>query len=98
MTMTLPFRICCVAVSQLLSHPTAPPPTALYPPLPHTHTHTHTSPPQKQEWAEVGSIGDLSKRAQALRWGHDARSMLVGSGDHNLRLYTAPAAAADAKE
>lgn len=33
----------------------------------------------------------------ALRFGPDARSLLVGSSDHNLRVFAAPAAAADAE-
>lgn len=42
---------------------------------------------QKQEWAEVAKIGHAPKRALCLRWGADARTLLVGGHDHNLRLY-----------
>ncbi|KAG2485908.1 hypothetical protein HYH03_015352 [Edaphochlamys debaryana] len=46
---------------------------------------------QKQQWAELRSIGEVAKKAAALRWGPDARSLLVGSGDHNLRVFAVPA-------
>jgi hypothetical protein len=35
------------------------------------------------------------KGVYALRWAPDARSLLVGAADHNLRVYGAPPAAAE---
>lgn len=47
----------------------------------------------KQDWAGVGAWADLPKKKGVLSvaWGHLGRSLLVGSGDHNLRLYGAAA-------
>ncbi|KAG2434979.1 hypothetical protein HYH02_011978 [Chlamydomonas schloesseri] len=47
---------------------------------------------QKQQWAELKTLSEVPKRASALRWGPDARSLLVGAADHNLRVFSAPSA------
>lgn len=45
----------------------------------------------KQEWAVVKTFAEVPKKGvTALRWGPDARSLLVGGGDHNLRVFGAP--------
>ncbi|KXZ54344.1 hypothetical protein GPECTOR_5g426 [Gonium pectorale] len=50
---------------------------------------------QKQQWAELRSLAEVPKRAAALRWGPDARSLLVGAADHNLRVFSVPNALAE---
>ncbi|GLI62339.1 hypothetical protein VaNZ11_004953 [Volvox africanus] len=47
---------------------------------------------QKQQWSELKTLTEIPKRAAALRWGPDARSLLVGAADHNLRVFGVPAA------
>ncbi|GLC42058.1 hypothetical protein PLESTB_001063500 [Pleodorina starrii] len=47
---------------------------------------------QKQQWSELKALTEVPKRAAALRWGPDARSLLVGAADHNLRVFTVPSA------
>lgn len=47
---------------------------------------------QKQQWAELKTLSEVPKRASALRWGPDARSVLVGAADHNLRVFSSPSA------
>lgn len=42
----------------------------------------------KQDWAVVKEFSDLPKKGvHALRFGADARSLLVGAADHNLRVF-----------
>jgi pre-mRNA-processing factor 19 len=42
----------------------------------------------KQDWQVVNSFSDLPKKgAYCGKWGADARSLLVGASDHNLRIY-----------
>eukprot|EP00887_Chlorella_sp_A99_P008229 scaffold12.g8229.t1 len=44
----------------------------------------------KQDWAVVKEFTDVPKKGvQALAWGPDARSLLVGAADHNLRVFAA---------
>ncbi|PNH07333.1 U-box domain-containing protein 72 [Tetrabaena socialis] len=45
---------------------------------------------QKQQWSELRTLSEVPKRAAVLRWGPDARSLLVGAADHNLRLFAIP--------
>lgn len=48
----------------------------------------------KQDWAVVKAFEPLGgkKRVTALQWGADARFLAAGAaGDHNLRIYAAPA-------
>jgi WD40 repeat protein len=43
----------------------------------------------KADWGVVKEFADVGKKGvSALRWGADAKSLLVGSaGDHNLRVF-----------
>lgn len=47
----------------------------------------------KQDWALVKQWGDVpaKKGVSALKCGPDMRSLLVGAGDHNLRVFGAAA-------
>lgn len=45
----------------------------------------------KQDWAVVKEFTDVPKKGvHALRFGADARSLLVGGADHNLRVFSQP--------
>jgi len=42
----------------------------------------------KQDWAVVKEFTDVPKKGvHALRFGADAKSLLVGAADHNLRVF-----------
>lgn len=42
----------------------------------------------KTDFQEVGRIkAESLKKATVLRWGADAKSLLVGAQDHNLRMF-----------
>jgi pre-mRNA-processing factor 19 len=42
----------------------------------------------KGDWPVVKEFPDVHKKGvSALRWGADAKSLLVGAGDHNLRAF-----------
>lgn len=44
----------------------------------------------KQDWALVKAFDDAPKKGvHALKCGKDMRSLLVGGGDHNLRVFGA---------
>ncbi|GAB4816363.1 hypothetical protein N2152v2_003409 [Parachlorella kessleri] len=46
----------------------------------------------KKDWEVLKTFPDLPKKGvHALRFGTDARSLLVGSSDHNLRVFAGPA-------
>lgn len=43
----------------------------------------------KQDWQVVKTFSDLPKKAiNSGKWGVDAKTLVVGAGDHNLRLFT----------
>ncbi|EFN51555.1 hypothetical protein CHLNCDRAFT_140025 [Chlorella variabilis] len=45
----------------------------------------------KQDWGVVKEFADVPKKGvHALRFGADARSLLVGAADHNLRVFAQP--------
>ncbi|KAF8055477.1 PRP19 [Scenedesmus sp. PABB004] len=45
----------------------------------------------KGDWPALATLPGLPKKgALSLAWGPGARSLLVGAGDHNLRLYAPP--------
>lgn len=45
----------------------------------------------KQDWNVVNEFGDVPKKGvSAVAWGPDARALLVGAADHNLRVFAAP--------
>lgn len=42
----------------------------------------------KGDWPVVKEFPDVHKKGvSSLRWGTDAKSLLVGAGDHNLRAF-----------
>lgn len=46
----------------------------------------------KQDWSVVQEFTDVPKKGvHSLRFGADARTLLVGAADHNLRVFGAPA-------
>jgi pre-mRNA-processing factor 19 len=46
----------------------------------------------KQDWALLKEWGDVPKKGvTALKAGPDMRTLLVGGGDHNLRVFGAAA-------
>ena len=67
--------------------PTRPPPSLPPPSPPQVRS-------QKSEWALVKSFPDMPKRGVlSLKFGTDARTLFVGSADHNLRVFSVGAGA-----
>ena len=47
----------------------------------------------KQDWALLSTLSDVGAGkggVHAVRFGADAKSLLVGASDHNLRVFAAP--------